>query len=64
MKISWAWLQDYVAPTAPLHEVAHRLTLSGLEVEGIAPYEVVKGNLAGVVVGRVLTLARLPFTTS
>ena len=60
MKISWSWLQEYVQPTEPLEAVAHRLTLSGLEVEGIAAYEPVRGKLAGVVVGRVLTVAPHP----
>ncbi len=60
MKISWSWLQDYITAPAPLEAVAHRLTLAGLEVEGIHPYEQVRGSLAGVVVGRVLTVAPHP----
>lgn len=60
MKISWSWLQDYITAPAPLEQVAHRLTLAGLEVEGIHPYEQVRGSLAGVVVGRVLTVAPHP----
>lgn len=51
MRVSWNWLQDFVDlrgldPQA----VAERLTLAGLEVEGV---EVRGENLGGIVVGRV-----------
>ncbi len=35
MRVPLSWLQDYVDLTLPLEELAHRLTLAGLEVEGI-----------------------------
>jgi phenylalanyl-tRNA synthetase beta chain len=60
MKISHHWLQQYI----PLHEspeeVARLLTFSGLEVESIEAHEAIKGGLAGVVVGEVLTCAPHP----
>ncbi len=35
MKIPLAWLKDYVDITIPVEDLAERLTLAGLEVEGI-----------------------------
>ena len=35
MKIPFSWLKDYVKITLPLEELAHRLTMAGLEVEEI-----------------------------
>ncbi len=35
MKASWNWLTDYVNVKAGMAEVAHRLTMAGLTVEGI-----------------------------
>ena len=35
MKIPISWLKDFVDITTPLTELASRLTLAGLEVEGI-----------------------------
>ena len=35
MKLPISWLKDFVTITLPLEELAHRLTLAGLEVEGI-----------------------------
>lgn len=60
MNISWSWLQDFVQVNESIEAVAHRLTLSGLEVEAISAYEQVRGNLVGVVVGKVLTAAQHP----
>jgi phenylalanyl-tRNA synthetase beta chain len=37
MIVSWDWLKDYVPLTAPLEEVTHRLTMAGLNLEGITP---------------------------
>jgi phenylalanyl-tRNA synthetase beta chain len=33
MIVSWNWLHDYVRPDAPLEDVTHRLTMSGLNLE-------------------------------
>jgi phenylalanyl-tRNA synthetase beta chain len=41
MRVSFEWLKDFVAITATPQEVANRLTMAGLEIEGI---EVVDGD--------------------
>ena len=51
MKLSLSWLSDYVAHGRTADEVAHLLTMSGLEVEGV---EQTGPQFDGVVVGRVL----------
>ncbi len=59
MKVPCRWLADYVAidvTEASIDQLARRLTLSGLEVEGIKR----TGGLRGAVVGHVLTCERLP----
>ena len=35
MKVPISWLSDYVDITLPINELAHRLTLAGLEVANI-----------------------------
>ncbi len=35
MKLSWNWIKDYVAVSAPVEAVAERLTMAGLEVKKI-----------------------------
>ncbi len=35
MKIPFSWVKDYVEITIPLDELAHQLTMAGLEVEEI-----------------------------
>src|SRR5512136_1949996 len=35
MKVPISWLKDFVDITLPIPELAHRLTMAGLEVEGI-----------------------------
>jgi phenylalanyl-tRNA synthetase beta chain len=35
MKVPISWLQDYIEITIPIEELAHRLTMAGLEVEEI-----------------------------
>lgn len=52
MRVSWNWLADFVdlAGLEP-EQVADRLTMSGMEVEGVS---VVGGDLDTVVVGRVV----------
>ncbi len=36
MKISYQWLEDYVSVGLPAEELAHKLTMAGLEVENIS----------------------------
>src|SRR5450755_4139521 len=56
MKVTYAWLKDYVA-LAPPAELAKQLTLAGLEVESVTP---VAPPFSGVVVGEVLESGRHP----
>ncbi|HVE86823.1 MAG TPA: phenylalanine--tRNA ligase subunit beta [Myxococcales bacterium] len=50
MKVSLKWLSEYVSPP-PLEELVRRLTMAGLEVEGV---ERPGAGLAGVVVAQIL----------
>lgn len=60
MKISYNWLKQFLAIDWDAHKTAELLTDLGLEVEGVTPYESVKGGLKGVVVGHVLTCKKHP----
>lgn len=60
MKISYNWLKQYININLPAIETGKLLTDVGLEVELIEPYETIKGNLEGVVIGQVLTCAKHP----
>jgi phenylalanyl-tRNA synthetase beta chain len=60
MKISLSWLKEFIALPEPIEEVAALLTRSGLEVEHIEAVEQIKGGLAGLVIGQVLTCGRHP----
>ena len=55
MNISYNWLKRYLATDLSAEKIAEVLTEIGLEVEGFEKIETVKGGLAGVVVGEVLT---------
>ena len=55
MNISYNWLKRYLATDLSAEKIAEVLTDIGLEVEGFEKIETVKGGLAGVVVGEVLT---------
>lgn len=55
MNISYNWLKRYLATDLSPEKIAEVLTDIGLEVEGFEKIETVKGGLAGVVVGEVLT---------
>lgn len=44
MRVPLGWLKDYVDIAASAEEVAHRLTMGGLEVEGIEDAETVRSN--------------------
>ncbi|HXV64173.1 MAG TPA: phenylalanine--tRNA ligase subunit beta [Vicinamibacteria bacterium] len=50
MRVPLKWLSDYVALARPVNEIAHLLTMAGLEVTGI---ERTGGDWEGVVVGHV-----------
>ena len=57
MQFSENWLRTMVDPKMTSDELAHLLTMSGLEVEEIAP---VAPPFTNVVVAKVLTLAKHP----
>ena len=60
MKISYDWLKQYIdLPESP-EELGKVLTSTGLEVEGMEPFETVKGGLRGLVIGEVLTCVKHP----
>lgn len=60
MKISNAWMRDYLAADITNDQAAAYLTDIGLEVEGIEPFEAIRGGLRGIVVGKVLTAEKHP----
>lgn len=60
MKISYNWLKEYVDFDWAPSELGHRLTMAGLEVEGVELFETLKGSLKGVVVGEVKSCVRHP----
>ena len=55
MKISYKWLKELLKFNLTAEETAAYLTDCGLEVEGIEPFETVKGGLRGLKIGEVLT---------
>jgi len=57
MKVTYHWLQDFVAVDVPPATLARQLTEAGLEVESVTP---VAPPFSGVVVGKVLSCARHP----
>ncbi len=57
MRLSLNWLQDFVDLSVTPAELAERLTLAGLEVEGL---EFLEPQFQGVVVGRVEQVAPHP----
>lgn len=60
MTISYNWLKEYIdIPESP-EQIGQVLTSTGLEVEYIEPFSTIKGGLAGLVIGEVLTCAKHP----
>ena len=55
MNISYKWLKDYVDFDMSADEVAAALTSVGLEVGSVEEVQSIKGGLAGIVTGEVLT---------
>lgn len=62
MKISYNWLKQFLKIDWEAEKTAELLTDLGLEVEGIETVESIKGSLAGIVVGKVLTCIQHPNT--
>ena len=60
MKISYNWLKSFLAIDWEAEKTGQLLTDLGLEVEGVATFETIKGGLKGVVVGEVLTCEKHP----
>jgi phenylalanyl-tRNA synthetase beta chain len=60
MHISYNWLKQFLKLDWESTRTAELLTDLGLEVEGIRPFESVKGSLKGVVVGHVLECVKHP----
>ena len=60
MKISYNWLKQYIDIPESAEEIGNTLTATGLEVESVVPFESIKGGLAGLVIGEVLTCAKHP----
>ncbi|MBI9033154.1 MAG: phenylalanine--tRNA ligase subunit beta [Bacteroidales bacterium] len=60
MKISYNWLKEYIQINHDPEVLSRLLTDCGLEVEGLEKVESVKGGLAGIVIGEVLTCAKHP----
>lgn len=60
MKISYNWLKQFLQVDWEAEKVGELLTDLGLEVEGIETQESIKGSLAGVIVGKVITCKQHP----
>ncbi|MGN7820092.1 phenylalanine--tRNA ligase subunit beta [Chitinophaga sp. 22536] len=60
MTISYNWLCEYLPVKPTPEELSTILTRIGLEVESLEKFEAVKGSLAGLVVGEVLTAEKHP----
>jgi phenylalanyl-tRNA synthetase beta chain len=60
MKISYNWLKQFLRVDWEAEKTGELLTDLGLEVEGIEIIESVKGSLAGVVIGKVITCIQHP----
>ncbi|MDA9028142.1 phenylalanine--tRNA ligase subunit beta [Flavobacteriaceae bacterium] len=60
MKISYNWLKQFIKIDWTAEKTSELLTDLGLEVEGLAPFQSIKGGLQGIVVGHVLTCEQHP----
>lgn len=60
MKISYNWLKNLINIDLTPEQVDEYLTSSGLEVEGIEPFESIKGGLKGIVIGEVIEKEKHP----
>jgi phenylalanyl-tRNA synthetase beta chain len=60
MKISYNWLKQFIKIDWDAEKTGELLTDLGLEIEGIERYESIKGGLAGIVIGKVLTCEQHP----
>ena len=60
MTISYNWLMDYFQQPIPHEQLNLILNSIGLEVESYDEYQEIKGNLAGLITGEVLTVEKHP----
>ncbi|MEY3432969.1 MAG: hypothetical protein RL131_905, partial [Bacteroidota bacterium] len=60
MTISYNWLMEYFSEPIPHDKLSLILNSIGLEVESYEHYQEIKGGLAGLVVGEVLTAEKHP----
>jgi len=60
MTISYNWLKEYIELSESPEEVGSVLTSTGLEVEAIESFETIRGGLAGLVIGEVITCTKHP----
>ena len=51
MKFSESWLREWVNPALSSDELAHQITMAGLEVDGVEP---VAGEFSNVIIGEVV----------
>lgn len=57
MKLSYNWLKEYIKPLPAPDKLAEKLTMAGLEVEGI---EMLDKGIKGVVVAQILSVDKHP----
>lgn len=57
MKISEQWLREWVSPELSTEELAHQITMAGLEVDAIEP---VAGDFSDVVVAQIISAEQHP----
>ncbi len=60
MKISCNWIREYANTGLSAGEIAEILTSTGLEVETVESWESIRGNLKGVVTGKVISCVKHP----
>ena len=60
MKISRAWLTDFIELTQSDDELSEVLTQTGLEIEGVERVEQIPGSLEGLLVGEVVACEQHP----
>lgn len=57
MKFSESWLREWVNPAISSDELAHQITMAGLEVDGVDP---VAGEFSKVIIGEVVECGQHP----
>ena len=57
MNISYKWLREYLDTDLGAEALAEALTSIGLETGSVERVESIRGGLAGIVIGKVLTLS-------